>query len=48
MEKGYSRATFYRILDTVYVKLDELLCVNKEKITNDTEMTINDYDREIY
>lgn len=41
LEKGFSRATFYRILDDVYSKLDDLLCIK-------TEMTINDYDREIY
>lgn len=41
LEKGFSRATFYRILDDVYSKLDDLLCIK-------FEMTINDYDREIY
>lgn len=41
LEKGFSRATFYRILDDVYSKLDDMLLIK-------TEMTINDYDREIY
>lgn len=41
LEKGFSRATFYRILDDVYSKLDDMLCLK-------TEMTVNDYDREIY
>ena len=41
LEKGFSRATFYRILDDVYSKLDDMLLIK-------TEMTVNDYDREIY
>lgn len=40
-EKGFSRATFYRIIEDIYDKLDDMLCLN-------TVMTINDYDKEIY
>ena len=43
LERGLSRATFYRLLDSVYIELDELLEINKSNV-----MTINDYDREIY